>query len=142
MSAKSAIFSPRELRTLERLGDIMLPRHGETPSFSEVGCIEHIDSIAQYAPADDIASLRVVLRLLSFAPNVALRALLRATHNPVSFPEPLESLLRLLNFAFRGLLCTLYYSGKTGAQYTGPTPLERLGFSLNRVPREGVDGSG
>jgi len=142
MSAKSTIFSPRELRTLERLGDILLPSHGDKPSFSEVGCIEHIDSIAQYAPKDDIASLRVLLRVLSFAPGILLRALLRATHNPSAFPGPLESLLRLLNFAFRGLLCTLYYSGKTGAAYTGPSPLEQIGFALNRVPREGVEGSG
>lgn len=142
MSAHSSIFSPRELRALERLGDIMMPRHEDFPSFSEVGCIEHIDSIVQYAPPDDIASLRVLLRVLSFAPTALLRALLRATHNPGSFPGPLETLLRLLNFAFRGILCTLYYSGKTGAGYTGPTPLEQIGFSLNRVPREGVDGSG
>ena len=142
MSAISTIFSPRELRTLERLGDIMLPRHGDTPSFSEVGCIEHIDSIAQYAPKDDIASLCMLLRVLSFAPNFLLRALLRATHNPAGFPAPIETLLRLLNFAFRGLLCTLYYSGKTGAAYSGPTPLEQIGFALNRMPRDGVDGSG
>lgn len=139
---RSTVFSERELRVLERIGDIMLPRHGDRPSFSELGCIEHVDSVVVYAPEDDIGSLRAVLRVLSVCPLVVVRGVVWACHHADRFPGAVAPPLRLLKMAFRGILGTLYYSGKTGAQYTGPSPLEQIGFALNRVPRDGVKGSG
>ena len=131
----STIFTKSELHSLERIGDILLPRHGELPAFSELGCIEHIDSIAQYAPADDIASLKLVLRLLSWAPKPALRWLVRACTRADEYFAPMATLLRLLNIAFRGLILTLYYSGKAGPSFHGKNPLELIEFSINRVPK-------
>ena len=41
----SKILTKPALSTISRMGDIMLPKTQDFPSFSETGCIEHIDDI-------------------------------------------------------------------------------------------------
>lgn len=132
----SAIFGPRELHVLCRLGDIMAPKSDEYPSFSELGCIEHVDSIAAYAPPDDIALLRLVLKALSFMPDWGLRWILRLIQDPRWWPEFLATNLRLLDLALRSLLLSLYFSGKAGKDYHGKSLHEIIDFSVTRVPKD------
>ena len=132
----STIFGPRELHVLCRLGDIMAPKSEDYPSFTEFGCIEHVDGIAAYAPPDDIALLRTVLKALSFMPDWALRWILRLTRNPKWWPEFLATNLRLLDLALRSLLLSLYFSGKVGKDYQGKGLHEIIDFSLNRVQKD------
>ncbi len=132
----STIFGPRELKALGRIGDIMAPKSEDYPSFTQLGCIEHIDAIAAYAPPDDIALLRTVLKALSIMPNWALRGILRLTQNPKWWPQFLATNLRLLDLALRSLLLSLYFSGKVGQHYQGKTPHEIIDFTVTRIPKD------
>ena len=57
----SAYFSPRALKALNRLGDILVPGDDELPSFSEYGGLQHIDKMVSYAPIDDINDLNMAM---------------------------------------------------------------------------------
>jgi hypothetical protein len=135
---QSRFLNRRALRALERVGDLMVPRLGRLPSFSELGCIEHVDSVLTYAPPEDSASLRVLLNLLAFVPTFLLRILLRAISKPDRYPEFIASKFRLIDMGVRGVVLSLYYSGKTGSGYDGQTPHELMGYEITRVPREVV----
>ena len=133
--ATSDHMSPAALRCIVRLGDILLPRTDELPSFSELGCIDRVDDIVAYAPPGDIKDLNMLLAVLSVAPTGVLRFLTRAMMNPDGWPGPIATLLRMLDVGLRGVIFGLYYSGKKGSAYEGKTPLEIIDFELCRVPR-------
>lgn len=130
----SNYFSPRALKGLNRIGDLLLPGEGDLPSFSEYGCIENVDDLVAYAPAEDIATLNTVLAVMAVAPTAVLRWLIE-TMAAVTPDQSgtMASLLRQLNFGLRGILFSLYYGEKPGSQYTGPDPLDVIGFRVNRV---------
>lgn len=134
----SEILNPRALRALERMGDMVVPRVGKLPSFTELGCIEHVDSVLAYAPPEDRASLRTLLSILDYAPSFVLRLLLRAMVNPDRYPEFLAANFRLIDMGVRGVVLSLYYSGKTGTGYTGQTPHELMGYEVTRMPLEAM----
>ena len=134
----SQILDPRALRALERLGDIIVPRVGGLPAFSELGCIEHVDSVLTYAPREDVASLKTLLDVLYFLPDFLLRLLVRAMTKPGKWPEFIATDLRLLDMGIRGVVLSLYYSGKTGSAYAGPTPHELMGYEVCRIPQEAL----
>ncbi len=133
---QSEILNPRALRALERLGDLIVPRVGKLPAFSELGCIEYVDSVLSYAPPEDSASLRTLLNVLYFAPSFLLRYLIRAMANPDRYPKFIATNLRLVDMGVRGVVLSLYYSGRTSAEYRGQTPHELMGYEVHRVPRE------
>jgi hypothetical protein len=131
---KSKFFSTRALLGLNRIGDVLLPGSDELPSFSAYGGIEHIDDLVAYAPADDIATLGTVMAVLSYMPGGVLHWLAgkMSTTTPRS-TGMMAPLYRQLNMGVRGILFSLYYSGKPGAAFTGRDPLEAIGYSTNRV---------
>lgn len=129
----SAYLSPKALKTLNRLGDILIPRNGDFPSFSEYGGLEHVDKMVAYAPQDDIADLNMVLTLLAFAPGFVLKVLVRAMTNAQESNGPLAGLLRQLNLAIRGIVFACYYAERPGGQFSGKDPVDVIGFSINRV---------
>ncbi|GMV93786.1 MAG: hypothetical protein AMXMBFR82_35640 [Candidatus Hydrogenedentota bacterium] len=134
----SEFLNRRALRALERMGDLVVPRVGKLPSFTDLGCIEHVDSVLAYAPPEDSASLRTLLNVLYFAPSFVLRFLLRAMANPDRYPEFLAANFRLIDMGVRGVVLSLYYSGKTGTGYTGQTPHELMGYDVTRVPLDTI----
>lgn len=130
MAHTSKYLTLRQTRGLEKLGDAYLPGDDELPSFSALGCAEHVDEVLDYLPADDRNSLKLLLGLLSITPRfklVWLAKLLERSHN---LPGPLGGGLRFLRMGLKGLVLTLYYSGKTGANYQGRTPLDVLGYDV------------
>jgi len=129
----SEYFSPRALQGMNRIGDLLIPGDRDLPSFSEYGCIEKVDELVAYAPAEDIATLNTVLAVMAVAPTAVLRWLVE-TMTAVT-PEKtgtMASLFRQLNFGLRGILFSLYYGGKPGSQYNGRDPLEIIGYEVNR----------
>ena len=132
-NVKSAYFSPRALRALNRLGDLLIPSNGEFPSFSDYGGLEHIDNIVAYAPIDDINDLNSVLGLLRWMPTFALRYLVRLMAGSADNRGPLGAPLRLLNLAIRGLVFGCYYAERPGSDFRGKDPVDIIGFSINRV---------
>ena len=129
----SRILGPAEVNAFNRIGDLMLPRNGDLPSFSELGCVEHIDDVIAHAPPEDIKDLAAVLRVLNLCPTFMLKLLLKLITVADRFPAPLAALLRLLDMGLRSVCVTLYYSGKSGSGYTGKTPLELMGYELNCI---------
>jgi len=126
-------LSNSALKALTRMGDIMIPRNGEFPSFSETGCLEHVDDIVAYAPEDDISDLNTLLTVLSFMPTFVLKWLVNKVTNSYEATGALSALFRQVDFGLRGIIFTSYYSGKVGANYTGPSPLDILGYEVNRI---------
>ncbi|MCC6697557.1 MAG: hypothetical protein IT365_18150 [Candidatus Hydrogenedentes bacterium] len=137
-TSHSQMLDARAVRALERLGDMIVPRLGSLPSFSELGCVEHVDSVLTYAPPEDVTSLKTLLDVLYYVPDFALRFLVRAMARPEKWPEFIAANLRLLDMGIRGVVLSLYYSGKTGATYKGPTPQELMGYEIRRIPREAL----
>ncbi len=131
---KSKYFNARALAGLNRIGDVLLPNSDGLPSFSEYGAIEHVDDLVAYAPADDIATLGTVLAVLSWLPEGMLHWLAgkMSTATPSS-TGMMASLYRQLNMGLRGILFSLYYSGRPGAAFSGKDPLEVIGYEPNRV---------
>lgn len=131
---ESDYLSKSALKGIDRLGDIMLPRNEEFPAFSELGCIEHIDDVVGYAPAGDINDLNLVLSSLSVMPDSVLKLTIRQMQESHTKENAIAPLLRQMDFGLRGIINTLYYSGKSGIDYNGKTPVDIIGFAIHRVP--------
>lgn len=132
-NAQSAVLSRRALAAFNRLGDIMIPGGDGFPSFSETGCIVHIDDLVPHAPREDVKSLNGLLIALSFCPDFALRAIVWVTDRGRGWPEPLGTLVRMLDTGLRSVVVSLYFSGKTGPGHTGPTPIDLIDYHLNTI---------
>ncbi|MBF2053265.1 MAG: hypothetical protein IGS03_07335 [Candidatus Sericytochromatia bacterium] len=130
----SAYFNRLQLRGLVRLADLMLPRSGEYPAFSELGCIEHIDVIAEHIPEPELKDLKLLLGVLAATPRPGLQTLLKLMQSPAPWPESVATVLRQMDTGLRGIVMSLYYSGRKGSHYNGPTPLELMGVEIIRVP--------
>ncbi len=129
----SAIFSKSALNGLSRIGDIMVPKNEEFPSFSETGCIEHIDDVVSYAPASDLKDLNLLLSILSFMPGFVLRWLVETMKNSHHKEGKFYDIFRMLDFGLKGIILGTYYSGKVGAHYKGKSPMQIIGCSINRI---------
>ena len=130
---KSNYFKPSALKGLNRIGDVFIPKSDDLPSFSEFGGIEHIDDVIAYAPAEDIASLNMVLGIFSFLPEGLLRWAADQMVASSYKDGGLAALLRQLNIGLKGILFSCYYSGKGGSNYNGKNPLDVIGYRVNRV---------
>ncbi len=130
---QSNYFKPSALKGLNRIGDVFIPGDDRLPSFSRFGGAEHLDEVIAYAPAEDIASLNMVLGIFSFLPEGMLRwaadQMVAASYRD----GLLDGQLRQLNIGLKGILFSCYYSGKGGSGYAGENPLEVVGYQPNRV---------
>lgn len=129
----SKLFSKSALNGLNRIGDIIAPKNGEFPAYSETGCIEHIDDVAGYAPPNDIKDLGMVLSILSFMPSFVLKWLVNKMTESHQQEGGLSDVFRMLDFGLKGIIFGTYYSGKVGKNYKGKSPAEVIGFSINRL---------
>ena len=129
----SKYLSNSALKAINRLGDLMIPRNGEFPSFSDVGGLEYIDDLVSYAPPADIKDLNLLLTILAFMPTFVLRWLLGRMEKSMESTGPLSSLFRMLDVGLRGLIFSCYYTEKIPASYKGKKPLDIIGFGLTRV---------
>ncbi len=115
----SKYFSKRALISFNTFGDLLMPASDVLPAFSETGCLSHIDDLALHAPQDDIGSLNLVLVILSFMPTVVFRWLIKKMKGAQNSNSVFSTVYRQLNFGIKGLLYSLYYSGKSGENYKG-----------------------
>lgn len=129
----SKLFSKTALNGLNRIGDIMIPKNGEFPSYSESYCIEYVDDVAGYAPENDIKDLGMLLSILSFMPGFVLSWLVKSMSESHQKNGGLSDTFRLLDFGLKGIILGTYYSGKVGKDYKGKSPLDLIGFSINRI---------
>jgi len=129
----STYFSKRAIKGLTRIGDILIPGSEEFPSFSAFECMDHIDDVLAFAPADDIKDLGMVLGIFSLLPKNILTWLVKQMANAHKNNGPAGNLLRQLNMGIRGIVFSLYYSEKPGFSYKGKNPDALIGFTLNKV---------
>lgn len=130
---KSKYLSPLALKSLNRIGDIIIPHNEEFPSFSEYGGLEHIDEMVAFAPQDDIKSLNLLLIVLAFMPSFVLQWLVAKTAVAYKSTGILGTPFRQLYFGLRGLVFGCYYSERPGKGYKGQDPIKTINFSINRV---------
>ena len=129
----SQYFKPATLKGLARIGDILLPQGDDFPSFSQFGGLEQIDDVICYLPKDDIDLLNIVLSILSVMPESFLRWLVRTMEDSLDKQGTLPTLFRQLNMGLRGIIFSCYYAGDGGEKFNGNTPLQVMGYELNRV---------
>ena len=133
MTTTSKYLSTRSVRTFERIGDIMMPRDADMPSFEELGCIAHVDDIMEHVPSDDLGALNALLWVLSFFPTVLLGAFIALVRKGMTGPGGVGGFFRQLDTGLRSVVVTLYFSGKAGPAYNGPTPLDVIDYHVNPV---------
>ena len=108
MSA-SRHMSARQLATIDRAGDLLLPGDGKFPCFSSTRCVQQIDRVADYMPAQDLGDLKMLLVVLSFLPDFVFRWFFGYLEKTPDMRGPLAPTLRLIRIGMRGLIMTLYY---------------------------------
>jgi len=131
LSSPSQFLNARQYRGLVKLGQAYCPGDDVMPSFAELGCAEHVDALLEYMPEADRRDLAMLLGVCSFVPVFGLAGFVRMLQWSPRVPTALGGALRFLHMGIRGLLLTLYYSGKSGATYRGRTPYEVLGYEVS-----------
>jgi hypothetical protein len=130
---RSHFISSAQYRGLQKLGDGMCPGDDDFPSFSACGCGEHVDEILELMNPGDLAQLKQLLTAAAAMPAAGVQQLLKAAERSphMSDSNPLAPTLRFLRLGLRGLVLSLYYSGRTGADHTGPSPLDVIGYEVS-----------
>ncbi len=129
----SRFLNRRQLNTIERIGNILVPSHSALPKFSDTGCLFHIDTMLEACPADDVRSLKAVLMLLSILPDAALHWLCRQLEKSEHYSGWLFAQLRLLKIGLRGIIFSLYYSGQN-TPYNESTVHKAIGYQVHCSP--------
>ena len=129
----SRILSAREIRALERIGDIMIPGVDGFPSFSRTGSIVHVDPLLEVTPPEDVAGLKILLSVLSFLPRALLAGFLRMICREDRAPGLLAGAFRNIHIGLKGLVMSLYYSNRTAPGATGPKVHSLMDYELRVV---------
>lgn len=131
----SKILNSRQISTVNKLGMIMCPRHGEFPSFMEIDVVAHVDTVLNELPEQDLNDLKLLLTVLSFLPTSMLRMILQMIDSLQNIGGPLGPTIRMVRFGLRGIVFSLYYSGFTGPNATVPTtPHQVIGYEVHVTP--------
>lgn len=127
-------LSAFHLNSLSRLGDMYIPGTQRLPSFSQSGCLQHLDIILDGIHPDDLAAVRWLLVFLRFLPRWAIRKLLSMMDQHDQYHEWIAAPLRLVSLAIKGLVMSLYYSGLPTDNTQFPSTLDRIGYHLRCEP--------
>jgi hypothetical protein len=129
---RTTLLSPRQVRGLNKVGDAFIPGDSDLPPFSATGCALHADRILEYLDERDKNDLLTALTVFSFLPISALAFFHRFLDRHYRrFPGGLGELLRQARIGLKGLVVSLYYSGQTAPGYTGPNPMEVIGYKVS-----------
>jgi hypothetical protein len=122
------IISRRQIRALNRIGNVILPENDPFPSFEQTGCARFLSRALANAYPQDRNDMLFLLNVLSFMPGFVLRFLVKKMENPES-----GTLFRKLNFGLKGVIYTLYYSEWVEEHFQGIAPVRIVGYRLHRV---------
>ena len=135
----SAHFNGIQLKSLERIGDLYTPGTARLPSFSETGCIEHVDVVLDEVDPGDVQLLGILLLVLRWMPAFVIEFLMNLMDRHDRYPEWIAGPLRLISLALKGITMSLYYSGLQGNHYSsaGANDVhEVMGYALHCEPDE------
>jgi len=103
-------FSPDQWKTLERIGDILIPGDETLPVFSVCGFYNHVDRLVGFLQESDVKDMRQLLNVMKYLPNFVIRFILWIATKEHFFPGPIGLNFRKLNVGLRGITFSLYYS--------------------------------
>jgi acyl-CoA reductase-like NAD-dependent aldehyde dehydrogenase len=129
----SKYFNQTQLLGLKKAGDVILPGTDISPSFSDTGCVDHVDRMAAYLSDDDLGGLQVLLRILRYAPAWSIRLLMTACRANARFPGFAGTALRTIDLGLRGLVMSLYYSNLTGTGFQGKKIFDIISWNAKLV---------
>ncbi|MGA6925449.1 MAG: aldehyde dehydrogenase family protein [Desulfosarcina sp.] len=129
----SKYFSQHHLIGLLKAGDVLLPGSPISPSFSRLGCIDHVDRLARYLAPDDLGGLRLLLGLFYYAPAWSIRLLMSACGKQARIPGFAGTLLRSIDIGIKGLAMSLYYANLPGGGYQGKKVFDIIGWDTRLV---------
>ena len=133
-------LNARQVRGLERVGDVLLPADGSLPSFSQSGCVEDTAPILMALPERDLKDLRLLLSLLSVCPALVIRMILFAARSERFLPDFVGAKLRMILMGLKGLVMLPYYDVPTEAHGFKIAVKETLGYDVAiRSPRDPHD---
>jgi len=122
-------FSQAQLKGLAKAGDIILPGTNTSPSFSQTGCITHIDRMADYLNPDDLSGLCLMFTIFRFTPGFLIVMILKACTGNHKFPSFIGTGLRMLEIGIKGAVLSPYYANLTGPGYGGSKVHEVIGWN-------------
>lgn len=122
----STFLSRRQLRGLDRLGDVFLPGDADLPAFSRIGCARDVDAVLEHLREADRSDLRLLLTILGWMPALLVGAFVWLTERGGRrLPGRLGALLRFARIGTRGLVMSLYWSH--------PAVLDAIGYEVGVV---------
>ncbi len=136
MKIISKYFSQSQLKGLAKAGDVVLPGTATSPSFSQTGCMAHMDKMAKYLSEDDHQGLCMVLSLFRWLPKWMIAIVFRLCNNSNIFPSFLGAALRMLEIGVKGVVLSPYYANLTQPGYTGKKVHDAIGWHPKLVLRE------
>lgn len=125
---ESRYFNQNQIKGLLKTGDIVLPETSRMPSFSQTGCVEHMDRMLAYLSTDDLSGLRMVFGVLRWTPGWLIHLLLLACKHNRWFPGLIGSGLRMLEIGIKGAVLSPYYANLTSQDYAGPKVFDAIGW--------------
>lgn len=119
-------LTPKQLRGLLRLGDVVIPGDEDLPSFSGSGAADGIDRMLPYMYESDRSSLLLLLDACARMPRPAIRGIVALAASAARYPEPVAGVLRMANIGIKGVVQSLYWSDiGTGRVHT------RIGYDAH-----------
>jgi|GEM_PF-87692 len=136
----SVFLSRTALSGLEKVGKVCLP--GATingkryPAYSGELFQQHVDRLLQTMEPDDQKGLNLLLEMISVMPLMFVRALVLASDKGNAMPNwpglsQIGTVLRMISFALKGPVLTLYYSELNSKP---STILKQIGYNATIHP--------
>lgn len=129
----SKYFGGLALAGVNKVGQAYCPGDETFPSFKKLGAVEHVDRVAEDIPEGDRGGLGIIFTLFGLMPQFMVTGIFRFLEWSWQKNIAQNVITRQIRLGLRGIAFSLYYSGLKGSQYTGKTPVELIGFSLNVV---------
>lgn len=126
----------KQLNALQKVGNIIIPNNPPFTEFSRTGCIGHIDEILLNAHPDDIKDLKLLLNVLHVTPTAIIKWLLYQADHAERYPKLIATALRMFNLGIKGIIFSLYYSGKTRIGAESKSAHIAIDYQLNCHPIE------
>lgn len=130
----SRFYNSKQLASLDRLGDILIPRTADFPSFSDVGCVHHVDEVMESAKPQDVKDFGLLLTVMRFLPKFMLVGLVKLAVGANQLPEFIAPIFRQLDIGIRGVIYTLYYANVYHDNYTGKQVYDAIDYHVSCKP--------
>lgn len=124
----SKYFSQNQLKGLQKAGDVLLPGTDKSPSFSETGCMAHIDRMAAFLSDDDLSGLSMILSLFRWMPKWKIALLFRLCNTGDRLPSFIGAGLRMIEIGIKGAVFSPYFANLAKPGYKGKKVHDAIGW--------------